>query len=406
MKKHVLAAIFGLFAWTVAAQVQTRGRIDFDKLEHDFGKIQEENGQVTAEFTFTNNGSAPLNLVEVVASCGCTTPAWTKDPIAPGTKGYIRASYDPNGRPGAFNKAVTVKTNGDPEIIVLIIKGEVIPRTKGPKDFYPNEMGNLRLNTTYINFGDVLHDGQKTVRLTLYNQGSQSITLKTGELRTPAHLSVTPAYNVTLGPADTTSLVFTYQASKLRDWGYTYEGFTLPTDDPNVPMKSLGVAAVIRENFNAGGENVLRPAVQFDKVEHDFGTMAQNQAVNTTFTITNNGQGTLIIRKTKASCGCTASNPRKMQLEPGESTTIDVSYNSGMQEGEQYKNVTVICNDPAKPETTLTIKAKVDKTLAPPPAPAKPAAAEPAAAPTQAETPAPQKTAKAPVKKAPAKKKK
>lgn len=122
---------------TVAAAtpitVQGAG-IVFVEQTHDFGKIQEANGAATTVFEFTNNGSEPLILSEVRASCGCTTPDWTKEPIASGAKGYVKATYNAKGRPGQFTKSITVKSNaaGDNGTIVLTIKGEVIPEQQAP----------------------------------------------------------------------------------------------------------------------------------------------------------------------------------------------------------------------------------------------------------------------------------
>ncbi|GHT35820.1 hypothetical protein FACS189434_14040 [Bacteroidia bacterium] len=121
---------------TVAATpitVQGAG-IVFVEQTHDFGKIQEANGAATTVFEFTNNGSEPLILSEVRASCGCTTPDWTKEPIASGAKGYVKATYNAKGRPGQFTKSITVKSNaaGESATVVLTIKGEVIPEQQAP----------------------------------------------------------------------------------------------------------------------------------------------------------------------------------------------------------------------------------------------------------------------------------
>ena len=114
-------------------EVQGAG-IVFVNLTYDFGKIQEANGAATTVFEFTNNGSEPLILSEVRASCGCTTPDWTKEPVAPGAKGFVKATYNTKGRPGQFTKTITVKSNavGENATIMLTIKGEVIPEQQAP----------------------------------------------------------------------------------------------------------------------------------------------------------------------------------------------------------------------------------------------------------------------------------
>ena len=83
----------------------------FDKTVHDFGEFNEENGMVTCTFNFTNDGGSPLVITNVTTSCGCTVPEWTKEPVSPGKKGYVKATYNPLRRPGVFSKTVSVRTN-------------------------------------------------------------------------------------------------------------------------------------------------------------------------------------------------------------------------------------------------------------------------------------------------------
>ena len=67
-------------------------KIKFVEESHDFGNIKEGT-QATYEFKFTNTGNAPLILESVQASCGCTTPEWSKDPIAAGQSGKVIATF-------------------------------------------------------------------------------------------------------------------------------------------------------------------------------------------------------------------------------------------------------------------------------------------------------------------------
>jgi hypothetical protein len=95
----------------------------WDAQAHDFGKIKQ-GVPVTHEFKFTNTGKVPLIITNVSASCGCTTPSWTKDPVPPGQSGSVKATFSA-GAIGAFDKSVTVTANIEPGFIQLKIKGEV-----------------------------------------------------------------------------------------------------------------------------------------------------------------------------------------------------------------------------------------------------------------------------------------
>jgi hypothetical protein len=133
MKKILLALFVSVFAITLHAQTANDAQaiITFDKPEHDFGKIKEGT-LATYEFAFTNTGKAPLVLGNVQPSCGCTTPEWSKEPIMPGTKGTIKAVFNSYGRPGTFQKYITVKSNSSGGDVTLTFKGTVEPTPVEP----------------------------------------------------------------------------------------------------------------------------------------------------------------------------------------------------------------------------------------------------------------------------------
>ena len=89
----------------------------------DFGKIKH-NEPVSNTFTFTNEGTEPLVITSVQASCGCTVTEYSKDPIAPGGKGFVKATYNA-AKVGQFTKTVTVNANTEDAVVQLTIKGEV-----------------------------------------------------------------------------------------------------------------------------------------------------------------------------------------------------------------------------------------------------------------------------------------
>ncbi len=101
--------------------------IRFNKTTHDFGKFPAKKPVVTCDFVFTNTGNKPLVINQAVASCGCTASEYTKTPIMPGKNGVIRVTYNGTNRfPGAFKKAITVRSNAQKnEIVRLYIIGDM-----------------------------------------------------------------------------------------------------------------------------------------------------------------------------------------------------------------------------------------------------------------------------------------
>jgi Protein of unknown function (DUF1573). len=125
MKKIIFVFMAILFATASSFAQEGKAIISAEESIHDFGEFKENDGSVSHSFTIKNVGSAPLVVTRVIASCGCTTPEWTKEPIAPGKTGEISVTYDPKGRPGSFSKTISVYSNGKQGSFILTIKGEV-----------------------------------------------------------------------------------------------------------------------------------------------------------------------------------------------------------------------------------------------------------------------------------------
>jgi len=116
-----------------------------------------------------------------------------------------------------------------------------------------------------------------------------------------------------------------------------------PNVDPYIPEKPAGPPTT----------------VNFEKMEHDFGTIEQNTTNPYTFTFTNTGDKPLIISDAKGSCGCTVPEYPKQPVMPGETGEIKVVYSPGQQKNMQTKTVTITAN--TEPATTvLRIKANVN----------------------------------------------
>ena len=106
MKRIVLFICLAVFIAPLISQT-VQPKISFNETIHEFGKFKEADGKVTHKFEFVNTRGSDLIIQNVSASCGCTAPSWTREPIPPGGKGYVAATYNPAGRPGAFRKYVT-----------------------------------------------------------------------------------------------------------------------------------------------------------------------------------------------------------------------------------------------------------------------------------------------------------
>jgi len=362
MKRFLqISAIFCLVAAFNIVLAQEKSKIVFEEMSHDFGSFKEAEGLQTTTFKFKNEGSVPLVLSNVRASCGCTTPKWTREPVAPNGTGEIQVSYNPKNRPGAFNKTVTVSSNAENPTVVLRITGQVEQREKTLAEQYPRKIGDLRVKTNHISFAQLNESAVETKQLEMINDSDNPITV--GLQQVPKHLSanVTPE---TIPAHQKGVLSVTYNAPEANIYGFTSHRIYLSLNGSKDYKNSVGVSATIQEDFSQLTPEQLAnaPVAKFNEQSFDFGDMNQGDKKEHTFTLTNSGKSDLIIRNVRSSCGCTAVAPSKKVISAGETAPIKVTFDSRGKRGRQSKSITVITNDPKNPTSTLRISSNINTT--------------------------------------------
>jgi hypothetical protein len=159
----------------------------------------------------------------------------------------------------------------------------------------------------------------------------------------------------TLGPQQEGRIDMEYSSALQSSWDYVVDRVDLLVNGKAAPNNRISITANIRENFESltPEEMASAPVVQFDETTFDFGTISPDKVIEHAFILTNTGKSNLYIRKVGASCGCTAVQPAKTTIAPGESTRIKTVFNPAGREGNQKKAITVITNDPKRSKTIL-----------------------------------------------------
>ena len=334
--------------------------LKFTEKNHDFGQIKEVDGPAEYQFDFTNTSQVPITITNVRASCGCTTPGWTREPVLPGDNGFIKAVYNPRNRPGAFHKTLTVTTNGKESSIVLRIQGNVEPKPRTIEDDFPTVIGGLRVKYRAFNLGKVYDNAPAVKDFVVYNQSDMAISFSP-EVLTPKYITVTFDPQ-TIEPKQKGKIIITYDASQRNDLGFMSDNIVFNTSEEGADArKTFSVYADINEYFAplTPEAAALAPKLLIEKKVHDFGKIAQGSSVTTSFTLRNNGKSELSIRKTHASCGCTLAALEKDVIAPGEALEMSITFNSAGRRGNQQKSITIYSNDPVKPVQRVTDKAIV-----------------------------------------------
>lgn len=357
--KSLKSILLALFFVGMSTSLMAQGKIKFEKTTHNFGTIKEEQGKAIAKFVFTNTGTGDLKIVNVRTSCGCTASDYSKGVVKPGQKGYVTATYFTAHRPGPFRKSITVTVNdADHPNTVLFIKGTVTPRKKSKGDYYPVSIGNLKLMSNHLSFGNIKTTEVRTDTMKMYNNWGHPMDISFTQV--PANITV-KAVPSTLQPKQEGYIIVTYDASKKHDFALVYDRIGIRTNDAVQPLKMLNVSANIVQDFSNMSEKDLKkaPKIVFDQTTYDFGKVKEGTTIKMSFKFKNEGKKDLLIHKVKASCGCTATKPSQTTIKKNKTGEIEVTFNTKGRRGRQHKTITVITNDPTNPQIILNLQGEL-----------------------------------------------
>ena len=333
--------------------------------EHDFGKFKEEAGRQKYDFVVMNTGNQPLVIQNIAASCGCTTPEWTKEPIQPGQSGKITAIYDPKDRPGVFNKTLSVYSNSKPEVVVLVIKGEVIPREKTIEELFTFPVGAVRFESNHLAFTNIKKTEKKIRVMQIVNTSSEPV--KIGFEMVPAHLSL-KANPETLKPGQKGIIEGTYDATKNSGWGNVSDMVKVVLNGATQENVYYYISANLVEDFSSLTKEDLEkaPVFKLASTTVELGKIPGSTAKEVEFKFTNAGKSDLMIRHVRSTCGCTAvqQGQQGVGIKPGQSSSIKAVFNSGSYKGRVTKAIYVYTNDPKNSEVVLMLNAEVEQTAA------------------------------------------
>ncbi|MDO4190467.1 MAG: DUF1573 domain-containing protein [Bacteroidales bacterium] len=355
MKKIMLMTMATLFSLALVAQNAVS--VQFDEKSHDFGTLKEEQGKATTVFTFVNTSSIPVSLKNVRASCGCTTPNWSKAPVAPGAKGEITVTYNTTGRPGSFSKSITVTVGTDDETITesLRITGKVTPRPKTPEETYPHKYGELRAREDVVDYGSMFKGNSQERAWEIYNTTGKAHTITFTNV--PAHITVvTP--KVTAKPNEASKVVFKYNSAKSKNYYKISDKITVLVDGK--AAGTLTISATLKENFSTltDAERQKAPICVIKPTNVNFPEIKRGEVKTTEFEIKNDGQTPMSIRAISSEDNThMKATTAKTTVHPGKSITVTVELDSKSYKAAHYnRKIHVITNDPVHSDITVTME--------------------------------------------------
>lgn len=348
----LLLTVLILFCGRVGAQNE---KISFNETEHDFGVIGDKDGNVSFDFILKNNSDAPLVITNAQAPCGCTTPAWTREPVEPGKTGTITVSFNPLNQIGSFTKPITITTSQASRYYVSIsgevVRSEAIVRKLSPEEEYPVTIGSYLLKTKELSFGRVDLKEKKTIKLEVFNNSDKPVSQKIQ--KSPKYITVD--FNPVVIPAKTAATIdVNIEALDNNLYGDLSGEITLLINGVSQPFP---YSANVIDDFsrwtttkkaNAGKINV-------SATEINFGNLSSGNS--RILKISNSGKSSLNVRTIKINDPSITVSKANFVVNPGEIEEVKINVDNKKIQSNLSSTLAIITDDPNMPVYEIAIKA-------------------------------------------------
>ncbi len=350
IKSIIAAAMVALCASPVCAGVKWLEK------DYNFGLIKETDGKVPGRVRFVNTGGEPVVITGARPGCGCTGVEYPHDPIEPGDTAVISFTYNPAGRPGAFEKSIRVYI-GDNTTERVMIRGTVLGTKESLAPIYPYEAGPLRLSDTILPPVEMKYGETRHLFINGYNQTSDTIV--------PAVKGATKALDIRLStpkvaPGELVTIGFYYNSRMQPELGPVEMPVEIISDSrlADSPVTHLSFRADVKPDFSSlsveDAENA--PSCYVSPTTVDLGVISGIKPVPFSFSILNEGKSLMNILRITGATELVKVKRYPTKLKPGKSSRAEGAVNiDALSPGAFRIELQIITNDPLHPSRTVKV---------------------------------------------------
>ncbi len=335
----------------------SQSKLNFYEKVWDFGTIEEDGGYVSHIFKARNDSDASEVILDITTSCGCTLPKFSRKPILAGEEVEVEVRFDPMGRPGPFNKELTVYDSGYNRI-KLRITGMVTPRTLTLEERYPIEVGSgVRLSDNYVVMGRVHHNRPYSQTIEFTNSDTRSHTLVLIPKLKSGQLSCEKAILLRPGESRALDLIYSIESESAL-YGSIEDSFTMWVDGVASVMPLTVTGIIIDSEEAMIGDRGSAQAL-FESNTIKFGERKATAGVQSqSFVLRNIGREPLVVRKVECGEGVGCLLKEGESIAPSESCEVVLTMNpDDFDYGAVAERVIFILNDPKQPVKQLRVSA-------------------------------------------------
>lgn len=323
--------------------------------DYDFGLMREIAGPQTGHSRLVNEGPDTLQIFSVKPSCGCTSAEFSDAPIAPGDTAVISYTYNPEMRPGKFDKSVKVRFSNGERVSIKII-GNVLGTPESLSLLYPVDAGRMRISADVIDAEDVVFGRSPIFFVNAYSMSIDSVrpvvrSSSPGLILTP---SATGA-----GPGDVITYSLNFDSRKHGQFGrvqipVSFDA-SLPGDESE-PMNLIFNAFVLPDtNALLTRQGNKHPSAFTESSVINIGTPSERQ-IKTEIVVGNRGDSPLQILAVSTPSDDFKAGRWPKEIKPGKTASVKLTIDrAGLPSGPFRLPVDIVTTDPDRPRTTVYI---------------------------------------------------
>ncbi|NDV56512.1 DUF1573 domain-containing protein [Bacteroides sp. 519] len=352
--KRILFSMFILA--TIFTNAWSQARLTSNKETHSFGQIEWKK-PVTVEYVITNTGDAPLVLSNITTSCACAVADWTQTPIAPGGKGFVKATFDAKAL-GRFHKSIGIYSNAPTNLVYLHFTGEVVRNpVVNLSEFYSHTIGQILIDNTELEFPDTYLGKNPTQTIYIANQSDRPYEPVLMHL--PSYLEAKSEPNV-LQKGERGKITVTLLTDRLPDLGLTQTSVYLArfAGDKVGEENEIPVSVVLLPDLTSVNppEKADLPVIDLSETTVNLHQKLEKKSkVTHNITITNKGGTALEISKLQVFNPAVGVDLKKNVLQPGEKTRLRISVDQQLLNKKRHPRILMITNDPKKTKVTIDL---------------------------------------------------
>ncbi len=354
---HLLALGLLLVSLSLSAQQ----KVVFDGRTAYLGSVKPGSGPYELSFMFTNKGNAEVQVSGVESAAGCRVLGTSRGKVKPGSRGFISLQYTPPLEAGRFMQTITAFFDGAlREKFDLIITGEVLPREKTPADDFPFMIGELRMKSASLDLGRFRNSEKVTREFKVLNAGRAPMRWRVDPTRGHMDAWISPQQ---LEPGQEGVLTIVYNALRKPGFGPVPDTLRFYSEIEGVEPLEIKLSLYLEEDFTRLKADQLAdaPKVSFTNTSHDFGAVKTATEVSHTFEIRNKGKRQLMVRKVVTSSPYLQYELENTRIRFNQTVSLKVSYSAVDKPGPFMEKLTLICNDPDRPEVNVYVQGAVIK---------------------------------------------